>query len=150
MSRLGLLAFLLALPARADDATDALAKELRDYADRRTGQGPRQGRQVQHRPARLPQPADQGGQRSATARRGPRSTPRPTGRSSATQRIAALRKSLGTFPDGAEDMRVTITKTIEAGDYAIDNLLYESRPGRVGHRQPVPARPKPRAKMPGS
>jgi len=32
MSRLGFLTLLLTLPARADDATDALAKELRDYA----------------------------------------------------------------------------------------------------------------------
>src|SRR6516162_9071264 len=45
------------------------------------------------------------------------------------ERIAALKKSLGEFPEPPKDLKVRVTKTIEGDGYAIENTLYESRPG---------------------
>jgi hypothetical protein len=44
------------------------------------------------------------------------------------QRIAALKKSLGTFPPPGE-VKVHVTKTIPGDGFSIQNLVYESRPG---------------------
>jgi len=43
-------------------------------------------------------------------------------------RIASLKKSLGTWPEPAAKLNVRVVKTIKGDDYAIDNILYESRP----------------------
>lgn len=42
-------------------------------------------------------------------------------------RIAALKKSLGEFPEPPNDMRIVITKTIDGDGYKIENTLFESR-----------------------
>ncbi len=44
-------------------------------------------------------------------------------------RIAALRESLGTFPEPSKEMRVRRTGTIEGDGFRIHNLVYETRPG---------------------
>jgi dienelactone hydrolase len=44
------------------------------------------------------------------------------------QRIAALKKSLGTFPPPG-DVKVHVTKTTPGDGFVIENLVYESRPG---------------------
>jgi dienelactone hydrolase len=46
-------------------------------------------------------------------------------------RLAALRKSLGTFPTPPGDLKVRIRRTLEGDGYRIDNLTFESRPGLV-------------------
>src|SRR5689334_18528797 len=116
MTRLPLLALLLALPARADYATDALAKvpgkdgkystALPDYLNGRLKEANRRDREAW---AKVRSKADWEKFRD--------------------DRIAGLRKSLGTFPEVPRFMRVETTRTIEADGYAIENLIYESRPG---------------------
>jgi dienelactone hydrolase len=44
-------------------------------------------------------------------------------------RLAALKRSLGTFPEPPKDLKVKVRKTLEGDDYRIDCLTYESRPG---------------------
>ncbi len=44
-------------------------------------------------------------------------------------RIEALRKSLGSFPPPPKDLKVRITRSRNHDGFAIDNLVYESRPG---------------------
>jgi len=43
------------------------------------------------------------------------------------QRIAAMKKSLGKFPEPPKNMRIIVTKTIEGDGYQIENTLFESR-----------------------
>ncbi len=45
-----------------------------------------------------------------------------------TPKLAALRESLGTFPE-AKSPTVRVASTFEGDGFAIDNILYESRPG---------------------
>jgi dienelactone hydrolase len=45
------------------------------------------------------------------------------------ERVAALKKSLGEFPVPPKELKVHITKTIAGDGYAIENTLFESRPG---------------------
>lgn len=45
-----------------------------------------------------------------------------------TPRVAALRRSLGIFPDSPKNLNVQITRTLEGDGYRIENLVYESRP----------------------
>jgi len=45
------------------------------------------------------------------------------------ERIAALRRSLGTFPEPAKQPTVVVTGTVKGNGYRIDNLVYVSRPG---------------------
>ncbi|MBX3398161.1 MAG: hypothetical protein KF873_05435 [Gemmataceae bacterium] len=64
-----------------------------------------------------------------------------------TPKLAALRASLGTFPE-AKAPTVRVASTVEGDGFAIDNLLYESRPGLwVSANLYRPA--KPRGSMPG-
>ncbi len=64
------------------------------------------------------------------------------------QRIAALRASLGTFPEAPKKLRIVETKKLEGEGFVIHNLLYESRPGLwVSANLYLPAVPV--AKMPG-
>ncbi len=44
-------------------------------------------------------------------------------------RIAALRESLGEFPDPPADLDVRVTKTLSGDGFEIDCLVFESRPG---------------------
>ncbi len=63
-------------------------------------------------------------------------------------RIAALKKSLGRFPESPQQMKIRNTKTIEGDGYKIENTLFESRPGLwVTANVYVPA--KAGASMPG-
>jgi dienelactone hydrolase len=63
-------------------------------------------------------------------------------------RIEALRHSLGQFPAEPADVKVLTTRTFEGDGYAIENLVFESRPGLVvtaNLYRPAP----PRVSMPG-
>ncbi len=63
-------------------------------------------------------------------------------------RIAALRASLGTFPDAPKDMPVKVTRELDGDGFVIHNVVYESRPGLwVSANLYLPA--KPPEKMPG-
>jgi cephalosporin-C deacetylase-like acetyl esterase len=44
-------------------------------------------------------------------------------------RLAALRRSLGTFPEPPGDLKLRVRKTITGEGYRIDNITFESRPG---------------------
>ena len=44
-------------------------------------------------------------------------------------KLAALKKSLGTWPQPPDDVRVRVSSTFEGDGYVIENILYESRPG---------------------
>ena len=44
-------------------------------------------------------------------------------------RIEALERSLGTFPDPPNTVDAWTTREVDAGDYVIDMLVFESRPG---------------------
>jgi hypothetical protein len=46
-------------------------------------------------------------------------------------RIEALRRSLGQFPPAPSDLKVLTTRTFDSEGYAIENLVFESRPGWV-------------------
>ena len=48
---------------------------------------------------------------------------------SSAARLAALKKSLGTFPPIPDKVPVHVTRTLPGERFAIDNLVYESRPG---------------------
>jgi dienelactone hydrolase len=45
------------------------------------------------------------------------------------ERIAALRKSLGPFPEPPKLVKVVTTKTIPGDGFTVENIIYESRPG---------------------
>lgn len=63
-------------------------------------------------------------------------------------RVAALRRSLGEFPEIPADLKVLVTGTLAGAGYRIENLLFESRPGlTVTTNLYAPA--EPRASMPG-
>jgi dienelactone hydrolase len=63
-------------------------------------------------------------------------------------RIAALKESLGHWPDPPAAIRVEVLKSLPGDGFVIDNLVYESRPGLwVTANRYRPA--VPRAKMPG-
>src|SRR5262245_38023748 len=44
-------------------------------------------------------------------------------------RIAALKRSLGTFPEVPKELKIDVRKTLEGDDHRIDCLTFESRPG---------------------
>ena len=44
-------------------------------------------------------------------------------------KLAALKKSLGTWPQPPDDVRVRVSSTFEGDGFVIENILYESRPG---------------------
>jgi hypothetical protein len=46
-------------------------------------------------------------------------------------RIAALKRSLGTWPTPPKDLKVHVTRTLDGEGFFIDNLDFESRPGLV-------------------
>jgi cephalosporin-C deacetylase-like acetyl esterase len=45
------------------------------------------------------------------------------------EKISALKKSLGSWPAPPNPLPVRVAKTVEGDGFAIDNLLFESRPG---------------------
>jgi cephalosporin-C deacetylase-like acetyl esterase len=45
------------------------------------------------------------------------------------KRLAALRASLGDFPEQVKSVKPRIARTLEGDGYGVDNLVYESRPG---------------------
>ncbi len=64
------------------------------------------------------------------------------------RRLAALRTSLGQFPEVAEDLKVRVVRTTSGDGFHVDNLLFESRPGiMVTANLYRPA--KPSSSMPG-
>jgi dienelactone hydrolase len=126
MSRCVLLLLLFSLPARADDTTDTLAKELRDYA---TAELSKVGKDGKYSTAL----SDYLRKRIQRANEVDREEwnkikSRADWEKFRDDRINALRQSLGTWPDVPKSVPTRVTKTIEADGYAIDNLLYESRP----------------------
>jgi dienelactone hydrolase len=44
-------------------------------------------------------------------------------------KVAALQRSLGTFPDPPDDLRVRVTRSLSGDGFVIDCLVFESRPG---------------------
>ena len=123
-----LASILIALPVRADDATDALAKELRDYATAELAKVPgKDGKYSTALPDYLKKRIKDANDRDREAWNKVKT--RADWEKFRDERIEALRESLGTWPEVPRFMRIEVTKTIEADDYAIDNLLYESRPG---------------------
>jgi dienelactone hydrolase len=129
MTRRACAIFLLAaVSVRADDATDALAKELRDYATAELAKVP--GKDGKYSTAL----ADSLREQIAAANRRDRDAwaavkTKADWEQFRGERIKALRDSLGSFPEVPRFMRIEVTKTIRADDYAIENLLFESRPG---------------------
>jgi hypothetical protein len=146
MLRLSLIAVVISIPAYAEDATDALAKELRDYAAAELAKVPdKDGKFSTALPDYLNQRIKEANQRDRDAWAKIRN--QADWENFRDERIRALRESLGTWPAVPKSVRVETTKTIEADDYAIENLLYESRPGVwVSGNLYRPA--KPPAKMP--
>jgi dienelactone hydrolase len=64
------------------------------------------------------------------------------------QRVEALGRSLGRFPDPPKDLHLRVTRTIDGDGYQIKNVVFESRPGVfVTANLYAPAKP-PKA-MPG-
>ncbi len=146
MSRLALAALFFAVPAIADDATDKLAKELRDYATAELAKvSGKDGKFSTALPDYLREQIKLANQRDREAWN--RVKTKEDWEAFRDERIKALRESLGTWPDVPDNMPIRVTKTIEANGYRIDNLLYESRPGVwVDGNLYYPA--KPHAKMP--
>jgi len=64
------------------------------------------------------------------------------------KRIAALRKSLGTFPEPPADLKMKVTKTIPGEGYVIRNIVFQSRPG-LWVTANLYSPPKPGKSMPG-
>ncbi|HJZ94403.1 MAG TPA: hypothetical protein VKE40_26300, partial [Gemmataceae bacterium] len=129
MYRHALLAsVILALPAAADDATEALAKELRDYATKELAKVP--GKDGKYSTALADYLRQEIGEANKSDREAwAKIQSREDWEKFRDQRLKALRDSLGTWPDVPRSVPARVTKTIEADGYAIDNLLYESRPG---------------------
>src|SRR5262245_49297833 len=122
-----LLTLLLAASARADDATDKLAKELRDYATAELAKVPgKDGKYSTALPDYLRDQIKQANQRDREAWN--KVQTKEDWEKFRDERIKALRDSLGTWPEVPKNVRTRVTKTIEADGYRIDNLLYESRP----------------------
>src|SRR5262245_65395769 len=93
-----LLTLLLAASARADDATDALAKELRDYATAELAKVPgKDGKYSTALPDYLRDQIKQANQRDREAWSKVRT--REDWEHFRDQRIKALRESLGTWPE---------------------------------------------------
>lgn len=128
MSRLALSILFFAIPAFADDATEKLAKELRDYATAELAKVPgKDGKFSTALPDYLREQIKLANKRDREAWLEVKT--KADWERFRDERIKALRESLGTWPEVPKNMPVRITKTIEAADYRIDNLLYESRPG---------------------
>ncbi|HVK10567.1 MAG TPA: acetylxylan esterase, partial [Gemmataceae bacterium] len=128
MSRTVLLVLVLPVALRADDPTDALARELRDYATAELAKVP--GKDGKFSPVLgdyLRKGIEAANKADREAWAGIKT--RAEWEAFRDQRVGALRASLGTWPDVPKSVPVHVTKTIQADDYAIDNLLYESRPG---------------------
>jgi dienelactone hydrolase len=64
------------------------------------------------------------------------------------QRIEALRRSLGQFPDPPKDLHYRVTRTLDGDGYRIRNVVFESRPG-VFVTANLYAPAKPAKAMPG-
>lgn len=129
MSRLSLLSLLVLIPAaRADDATDTLARELRDYAAAELAKVPgKDGKYSTALPDYLHKQIQEANRKDREAWAQVKT--KADWEKFRDQRIKALRDSLGTFPEVPKAVPVRVTRTIEGQGYAIDNLLYESRPG---------------------
>lgn len=128
MSRYSLLFTLFALPAFADDATDKLAKELRDYATAELAKVPgKDGKFSTALPDYLRDQLKKANQ--SDREEWNKVQTKADWEKFRDQRVKALKESLGTWPEAPKFMQIKTTKTIKADDYHIDNLLYESRPG---------------------
>ncbi|HUR55095.1 MAG TPA: hypothetical protein VMZ71_13260 [Gemmataceae bacterium] len=57
-------------------------------------------------------------------------------------RVAAVRASLGTFPEAPKDMTVKVTRELDGDGFVIHNVVYASRPGLwVSASWYLPAKP---------
>jgi cephalosporin-C deacetylase-like acetyl esterase len=127
MMRYSLLLLPFAIPAFADDATDKLAKELRDYATAELAKVPgKDGKYSTALPDYLREQIKQANQRDREAWNAVKT--KEDWETFRDERIKALRESLGTWPEVPRFMQMKTTKTIEGDGYRIDNVLYESRP----------------------
>src|SRR5262245_22938275 len=124
--RVLLLSILIALPARADDATDAVAKELRDYATAELAKVGKDGKYSTALSDYLQKRIQRANQEDREEWLKIKS--RTDWEKFRDERINALRDSLGTWPEVPKRIPTRITKTIEADGYTIENLLYQSRP----------------------
>src|SRR5688572_15127395 len=128
MSRYPLLLVVFTLPAFADEATDKLAKELRDYATAELAKVPgKDGKFSTALPDYLREQLKEANKRDREEWN--KVQTKADWEKFRDERIKALKESLGTWPKVPEFMQMKTTKTIKAEDYHIDNLLYESRPG---------------------
>ncbi len=128
MSRYSLLFVLFTFPAFADEATDKLAKELRDYATAELAKVPgKDGKLSTALPDYLRDQLKKANQSDREAWN--KVQTKADWEKFRDERIKALKESLGTWPEVPKFMQIKTTKTIKADDYHIDNLLYESRPG---------------------
>jgi hypothetical protein len=128
MSRGLLLTLILVGSVRADEATDALAKELREYAAAELAKVPGKGGKYSTAlPDYLRKQIAAANELHSKEWREVKS--RADWERFRDERIEHLRHSLGTSPDVPKTVPVRVTKTFEAKDYAIENLVYESRPG---------------------
>src|SRR5205807_906724 len=60
------------------------------------------------------------------------------------EKVANLKRYLGHFPEPPAHLAVHVTRTVPGDGFAIDNVLYESRPGlwvtaNLYRPQPLPA-----------
>jgi hypothetical protein len=128
MHRSAYLLLLIPIPLLADDATDALAKELRDYATAELAKVPgKDGKFSTVLSDSLHERIVHANMRDREA--WAKIQTRTDWEAFRDERVKALRDSLGTWPEVPKAVPVRVTRTIEAGGYSIDNLLYESRPG---------------------
>lgn len=146
MSRIAIAVLFFALPAFADEATDKLAKELRDYATAELAKVPgKDGKYSSALPDYLRDQIKQANQRDREAWNAVKT--KEDWEKFRDVCIKALRESLGTWPEAPKNVPTRVTKTIEGDGYRIDNVLYESRPEVwVAGNMYYPA--KPQAKMP--
>src|SRR6476660_1289872 len=111
-----LVSLLLTVVARADDATDALAKELRDYATAELAKVPgKDGKFSTVLPDYLNKQLKDANARDREA--WSKINTKADWEKFRDERVAALRKSLGTFPEAPKSVPVRVTKTIEGEGY---------------------------------
>jgi hypothetical protein len=120
----------LSRPARAEEAPDTLAGQLRELDDRVFTPEEAKEKQLgqmlsRHARARR----DEANRRETKAWRAIRD--RADWERYRDDRLQALRDSLGTFPPVPRDLKVRVTRKLEGDGYRIENVVFESRPGLV-------------------
>src|SRR5262245_61655490 len=125
MSRIFLFSVLIVAPAIADDATDGLARELRDYATKELAKVPdKNGKFSTALPDYLRKQIEEANRRDREAWNKVRS--RADWEKFRDERIKALRESLGTFPDVPNPVLATVTQNIRAKEQALEKKRIKS------------------------